>query len=52
MIKKKKKRTYIDLHDLTDGCIKLFNVIEVDGDDTRSANVLLCVGMLGGHLRE
>lgn len=44
--------TYVDPHDLTDGCIKLFRVIEVDGDDMRPADILLCIRMLRGHLRE
>lgn len=44
--------TYIDPHDLTDGGIKLFGVIEVDSDDMWPAYILLCIGMLRGHLRE
>ncbi len=44
--------THIDPHDLTDGCIKLLGIIEVDSDDMRPADVLLCIGMLRGHLRQ
>lgn len=47
-----KTSTYVDPHDLTDGCVKLLRVVEVDGDDVRSAYMLLGVWMLGGHLRE
>lgn len=47
-----KNFTYIDPHDLTDGGIKLFRVIEVDSDDMWPANILLCIWMLRGHLRE
>lgn len=46
------KLTYIDPHDLTDGRIKLVRVIEVDGDDMRPADILLCIRMLRRHLRE
>lgn len=49
---KAKKFTYIDLHDFSNGRVKLFRVIEVDSDDMRSADILLCIGMLRGHLRE
>lgn len=45
-------RTYVDPHDLPDGRVELFGVVVVDGDDVRPANVLLCVGMLGGNLRK
>lgn len=47
-----KARTYIDPQDLPDGRVELLGVVVVDGDDVRPANVLLCVGMLGGNLRE
>lgn len=43
--------TYIGLHDVTDGGVKLLRVIEVHGDDVRPADVLLRIGMLRGHLR-
>lgn len=46
-----KTPTYIDPHDLTNSCVELFSVIEVNGDDMRSANMLLSIGMLRGHLR-
>lgn len=46
------KLTYIDPHNLTDGRIKLLRVIEVDSDDMRPADILLCIWMLRGHLRE
>lgn len=48
--KNPQKWTYIGCHNLTDGFIKLFGVIEVDSDDMRPADVLLCIGMLRGHL--
>lgn len=47
-----KNLTYIDPHDLTDGCINFCRVIEVHSDDMRPANILLCIWMLRGHLRE
>ena len=43
---------YVAVHDLTNGCVELFGVVEVDSDDVWPADVLLCVGMLRGHLRE
>lgn len=44
--------THVDPHDLTDCRVKLLWVIEVDREDVRPADVLLCVRVLGGHLRD
>lgn len=44
--------THVDPHDLTDRRVKLLWVIEIDREDVRPADVLLCVRVLGGHLRD
>lgn len=49
---KQENNTYIDPHDVADGGIKLFRVVEIDSDDMRSANILLCIWVLREHLRE
>lgn len=35
-----------------DCCIKLFRIIEVNSEDMWSANILLSIWVLRGHLRE
>lgn len=44
--------TYVDPHDLLDGCVKLFSVVVVDSDDMWPADVLLRIRVLRGNLRE
>ena len=44
--------THVNPHNLTDRRVKLLWVIEVDREDVRPADVLLCVRVLGGHLRD
>lgn len=43
---------YLDSHDFLDSRLKLQGVVEVHRHDVRSADVLLCIGMLRVHLRK
>lgn len=42
---------YLCSHNFPDSSVKFNGVVVVDCQDMRSADVLLCVWMLGGHLQ-